>query len=475
MGILCGLILESINQSLVKSGNGCMADLIDFLRTYSVFRKEGFMGIVNKIAIIGLGYVGLPTAVAFADKVRVIGFDIDKSKIKSYQKSLDITGKIENKNIQKENIELTNDESKIRDADFIIVAVPTPVYNDHRPDLRCLKSASQIVGRQMKKGAIVVYESTVYPGCTEEICVPILEKESGLKCPVDFKVGYSPERINPGDNVNHMSNIVKIMSGVDKIAVNRIKETYKLILDKEPFIASNIRTAEAIKLIENSQRDINVGFINESAIILNQLGIDTKEVIAGMQTKWNALNFTPGLVGGHCIGIDPYYLTYVAERLGIFSTITSLGRIINEKMGNYVTEVAIKQLILAGKTPRFAKVAIFGFSYKENCNDIRNSKVFDIVTHLKMYGIDPIVVDPLVRKSEVMHEYKVSIMDIEEITGVDCLILAVAHNVFKNMHPSDISQFLKKNEDNKKNVLIDVKRIFSADDFSKEKIIYFGI
>lgn len=432
------------------------------------------MDISKKIAVIGLGYVGLPIAAAFSKKTKVIGFDINESKSKRYKRSLEITGEIENISIQKENLEITSDETRIKDAEFMIVAVPTPVYNDHRPDLRCLINASQIIGRQMEKGAIIVYESTVYPGCTEEVCIPILEKESGLKCPVDFKVGYSPERINPGDAINRLSNIVKIVSGVDMVAVDQIKDVYKIILDVEPFITSDIRTAEAIKLIENSQRDINIAFINEIAIVLNRLGIDTKEVITGMRTKWNALNFTPGLVGGHCIGIDPYYLSYIAERVGIPNTLVSEGRVINEKMSEYVAEIAIKNLVLSGKTPKYAKVVIFGFAYKENCKDVRNSKVFDVVSCLRRYGIEPIVVDPVVSTSDVVNEYGISLTKIDDVFEADCLILAVAHSVFKNMSPEKIEAFLKRNTGHQKSVIIDIKRVFSADDFSMG-VMYFGI
>lgn len=433
------------------------------------------MKAVDQIAVVGLGYVGLPIAIAFAKQVKVVGFDINELRIQQYQDAVECTGKIGNIQVPTSNIEFTSDENKLKDIDFFVIAVPTPVHNDHCPDLRCLEGASQIVGRQMKKGAVIVYESTVYPGCTEEICLPILEKASGLKCPEDFKIGYSPERINPGDNANHLLNIVKILSGIDGIAVERIKKTYELILEKEPFVVSNIKTAEAIKLIENSQRDINIAFMNEIAILLNRLEIDTDEVMAGMRTKWNALHFTPGLVGGHCIGIDPYYLTYIAERMGIINTITANARIINEKMSQYIAEIAIKQLVLAGKVPKLSKVVILGFTYKENCDDIRNSKVADIVEHLKTYEVNPVVVDPVASGTDVLREYGISISGFESVKEVDCLIIAVAHDLFKNLSSSDVIGLLKGNKGGPKNVVIDVKRIFSADEFPEDEVIYFGI
>ena len=349
----------------------------------------------EKLSLVGLGYVGMPIAVAFARKsLNVIGFDLNKNKIDLYNRGIDPTHEVGDEAIKTSTVEFTADPTKLREAKFHIVAVPTPVNLDHTPDLAPVIGASELLGRNLTKGSIVVYESTVYPGVTEDVCIPILERESGLKCGVDFKVGYSPERINPGDKVHRLENIRKIVSGMDADALDEIKHVYDQVIEVGTYPVSSIKTAEAIKVVENSQRDINIAFMNELAMVFDRMGIDTNEVVDGMNTKWNALGFRPGLVGGHCIGVDPYYFTYEAEKLGYHSQIILSGRKVNDGMGAFVADATIKELIKAGKAPKNCKIAIFGLTFKENCPDIRNSKVDDIIKRLKEYDIQPVVVDP---------------------------------------------------------------------------------
>ena len=343
----------------------------------------------EKVSLVGLGYVGMPIAVAFAKKVDVIGFDLNKAKIELYKQGIDPTKEVGDEAIKDTTVEFTSDETKLKEAKFHIVAVPTPVNQDHTPDLTPVIGASEIVGRNLTKGSIVVYESTVYPGVTEDVCIPILEKQSGLKCGEDFKVGYSPERINPGDKVHRLENIHKIVSGMDEESLEEIKNVYDLVIEVGTFPVSTIKTAEAIKVVENSQRDINIAFMNELAMVFDRMGIDTNEVVDGMNTKWNALGFRPGLVGGHCIGVDPYYFTYEAEKLGYHSQIILSGRKVNDGMGEFVADAVIKQLILAGKAPKKSKVIILCLTFKENCPGIRNSKVEDIIKRLAQYEINP--------------------------------------------------------------------------------------
>lgn len=412
----------------------------------------------EKISLVGLGYVGMPIAVAFAKKVEVIGFDLNKKKIELYKSGVDPTNEVGDMVIKQTTVDFTYDEKRLQEAKFHIVAVPTPVNTDHTPDLTPVESASRIVGRNLTKGSIVVFESTVYPGVTEDVCVPILEKESGLKCGVDFKVGYSPERINPGDKVHRLENICKIVSGMDDETLKEIKNIYDLVIEVGTFPVSTIKTAEAIKVVENSQRDINIAFMNELAMVFDRMGIDTAEVIDGMNTKWNALGFRPGLVGGHCIGVDPYYFTYEAEKLGYHSQIILNGRIVNDRIGSFIGGAVIKQLVLAGKAPQKSKVVIFGLTFKENCPDTRNSKVGDIINYLKEYGIEPLVVDPLADRVYAMSEYGVNLSNIEDIKDVDCIILAVAHEEFKKMSTIEIDGFFANIPNNEK-VIIDVKSI----------------
>lgn len=414
----------------------------------------------EKLSVVGLGYVGMPIAVAFAKKILVIGFDISVDKINQYKNGIDPTKEVGNEVIRTTSVDFTFDESRLKEAKFHIIAVPTPVNSDHTPDLRPIISASKTVGRNLVKDSIIVYESTVYPGVTEEICIPILEKESGLKCGLDFKVGYSPERINPGDKFHRLENIVKIVSGMDQESLDDIAKTYELVVDVGVYRAESIKVAEAAKVIENSQRDINIAFMNELSIIFNKLGIDTKAVLDAASTKWNFLRFTPGLVGGHCIGVDPYYLTYKAEQSGYHSQIILSGRKINDDMGKYVVENVIKQLIKADVAVKNARVAILGFTFKENCPDTRNTRVIDIFNELKEYSITPIIVDPQADHAEAYHEYGIFLDDISKVDNMDAVIIAVSHDEFKKLSVEDLQKFYR-NVSNDKKVLIDVKSILN--------------
>lgn len=428
----------------------------------------------EKIAVVGLGYVGMPIAVAFAKKVDVIGFDLNEKKIELYIAGIDPTNEVGNDEIKKTTVEFTADETKLKEAKFHIVAVPTPINSDKTPDLSPVEGASRIVGRNLTKGSIVVYESTVYPGVTEDICVPILEKESGLKCGVDFKIGYSPERINPGDKVHRLENIIKIVSGMDKESLDEIAKVYELVIEVGVHRAGSIKVAEAAKVVENSQRDINIAFMNELAMVFDRMEIDTKEVVEAMNTKWNALGFTPGLVGGHCIGVDPYYFVYEAEKLGYHSQIILSGRKINDGMGKFVADAIIKKLILANKVVRQAKVVILGVTFKENTPDTRNSKVVDIINSLREYGIEPIVVDPEADADEARHEYGIELVDINEVKDADCLVLAVAHDTFRQMSWNDIDE-LYGDFDNYEKVLIDVKSILDRKEIEEKGYSYWRL
>lgn len=422
------------------------------------------------LALVGLGYVGMPIAVAFAQKgINVIGFDLNKEKIELYKTGIDPTREVGNTKIKETTVNFTADEQKLREARFIIVAVPTPVNTDHTPDLTPVIGASEIVGRNLQKGTIIVYESTVYPGCTEDVCIPILERESGLKCGVDFKIGYSPERINPGDKIHRLENIQKIVSGCDEEALTEIKNVYDIVIEVGTYPVSNMRTAEAVKVVENSQRDINIAFMNELAMVFDRMDIDTNEVVDGMNTKWNALGFRPGLVGGHCIGVDPYYFTYEAEKLGYHSQIILNGRIVNDSMGAYVADAAIKLMITAGQAPKKSKVVIFGLTFKENCPDTRNSKVNDVIKQLNTYGIEPVVVDPWANENDAMVEYGVKLTKLEEVSDADCIIVAVAHNEFKELGIKNIKAFYRCIPDEEK-VLLDVKGMYSIEELKESKI-----
>jgi UDP-N-acetyl-D-glucosamine/UDP-N-acetyl-D-galactosamine dehydrogenase len=428
----------------------------------------------EKISVVGLGYVGMPIAVAFANKVNVIGFDLNEKKIELYKSGIDPTNEVGDGAIKQTTVDFTSDERKLKDAKFHIVAVPTPINIDKTPDLAPVEGASTIVGRNLTKGSIVVYESTVYPGVTEEICVPILERESGLKCGVDFKVGYSPERINPGDKLHRLENITKIVSGMDDESLEEIAKVYELVIEVGVHRASSIKVAEAAKVVENSQRDINIAFMNELAMVFDRMGIDTKEVVEAMNTKWNALRFYPGLVGGHCIGVDPYYFVYQAEKLGYHSQIILAGRKINDGMGEFVADAIIKKLILANKVVKQAKVVILGITFKENCLDTRNSKVADIIKRLNEYGIEPVVVDPQADAADAKHEYGVDLVELASVQDADCLVFAVAHDEFKNMSWGQIDE-LFGNNDNSEKVIIDIKSILNRTEAEERGYSYWRL
>lgn len=429
----------------------------------------------EKLALIGLGYVGMPIAVAFAKKgIEVIGFDLNIEKIELYKSGIDPTKEVGDEVIKSSSVQFTSDETRLSEAKFHIVAVPTPVNTDHTPDLTPVIGASEIVGRNLTKGSIVVYESTVYPGVTEDVCVPILEQESGMKCGIDFKVGYSPERINPGDKVHRLENIHKIVSGMDDESLEEIKNIYNLVIEVGTYPVSTIKTAEAVKVVENSQRDINIAFMNELAMVFDRMGIDTNEVVDGMNTKWNALGFRPGLVGGHCIGVDPYYFTYEAEKLGYHSQIILNGRIVNDGMGKYVADAAIKKMIEAGQAPKNSKVVILGLTFKENCPDTRNSKVDDIIKRLNEFGIEPVVVDPWASERDAMREYGVTLTKLKDVYDADCVIVAVAHEEFKRLKLETIKNLFKNSNDPEK-VLVDVKGIYKVEELEASHMKYWRL
>jgi len=429
----------------------------------------------EKLSLVGLGYVGMPIAVAFANKgIDVIGFDLNKAKIELYKNGIDPTKEVGDEAIKNTTVYFTSDEKDLQAAKFHIVAVPTPVNTDHTPDLTPVVGASEIVGRNLTRGSYVVFESTVYPGCTEDVCIPILERESGLKCGVDFKVGYSPERINPGDKVHRLENITKIVSGCDEDALQTIKAVYDIVVEVGTYPVSNLRTAEAVKVVENSQRDINIAFMNELAMAFDKMDIDTNEVVDGMNTKWNALGFRPGLVGGHCIGVDPYYFTYQAEKLGYHSQIVLNGRIVNDGMGKFVADAAIKNMIAVGQAPKKSKVVILGLTFKENCPDTRNSKVDDIIKRLAEYEIIPVVVDAWASERDAMDEYGVSLTKLEDVKDADCVIVAVAHNEFRALTLDAIKKLFKNCNDAEK-VLIDVKGLYAVPDLKASGMRYWRL
>lgn len=427
----------------------------------------------EKLSLVGLGYVGMPIAIAFARKIKVIGFDLNKEKIELYKSGVDPTKEVGNDVIKSTSVEFTSDASRLKEAKFHIVAVPTPVNDDHTPDLTPVEGASRILGQNLTKGSIVVFESTVYPGVTEDICVPILEKESGLKCGVDFKIGYSPERINPGDKVHRLETITKIVSGMDKETLDEVAKVYELVVEAGVYRAESIKVAEAAKVIENSQRDINIAFMNELSIIFNKMGIDTKSVLEAAGTKWNFLKFYPGLVGGHCIGVDPYYLTYKAEQLGYHSQIILSGRRINDDMGKYVAESTVKNLIKADIAVKNAKVAILGFTFKENCPDTRNTKVIDIYNELNEYGITPLVVDPVADAAEADRLYGITFGKLADVKNMDAVIIAVAHNEFLKLGKEDIAAFYSGA--NKCKVLIDIKGLLKREDYMTKEYSYWRL
>lgn len=410
---------------------------------------------IENIVVVGLGYVGLPLAVSFAKVKNVIGFDYNSKKINLYKQGIDVTNEVGNEELRKTTMKFTDNPEEIKKGEFVVVAVPTPVDSHNKPDLTPVVGATTFVGQNLKKGAIVVYESTVYPGVTEDICVPILEKESGLKCGVDFKIGYSPERINPGDKVHRFETITKIVSGMDKETLDIIASVYETVVRAGVYRASSIKVAEAAKVIENSQRDINIAFVNELSVIFNKMGIDTNEVLDAAGSKWNFLNFRPGLVGGHCIGVDPYYLTYKAEELGYRPEVILSGRRINDNMGKYIAESIVKELINADIPVKNAKVLIKGVTFKENVPDIRNSKVIDIIHELKNYNVDVIMEDVYADPEEFEREYNLKLD--KNVKGVDAIVFAVSHNEYKNTTIEDIKEVLKEN----RNLVFDIKAMFN--------------
>lgn len=425
----------------------------------------------EKLSLVGLGYVGMPIAVAFAKKIKVIGFDLNKAKIELYKSGIDPTREVGDEAVKNSSVEFTADETKLREAKFHIVAVPTPVNDDHTPDLTPVEGASEILGRNLTRGSVVVFESTVYPGVTEDVCVPILERESGLKCGEDFKIGYSPERINPGDKVHRLETIMKIVSGMDDITLDTVARVYELVVRAGVHRAESIKVAEAAKVIENSQRDINIAFMNELSIIFNKMGIDTQSVLKAAGTKWNFLKFYPGLVGGHCIGVDPYYLTYKAEMLGYHSQVILAGRRINDNMGKYVAQNAVKKLISADKSVKGARVAILGFTFKENCPDTRNTKVIDIVNELREYGIEPVICDPEADSAEAKRLYGIEFKDISSVKDADAVILAVAHDEFKKFTIDDIGAFFGEG----RKVLLDIKGLLDRKEYENAGYIYWRL
>ncbi|MBO6197390.1 MAG: nucleotide sugar dehydrogenase [Butyrivibrio sp.] len=427
----------------------------------------------EKLSLVGLGYVGMPIAVAYAKKIKVVGYDFNAEKVELYKKGFDPTREVGDDAIKETTVEFTADPEKLRECKFHVVAVPTPVNDDHTPDLSPVEGASHTLGKYLTKGSIVVYESTVYPGVTEDICVPILEAESGLKCGVDFKVGYSPERINPGDKVHRLDTITKIVSGMDEETLETVAKVYSLVALAGVYKAQSIKVAEAAKVIENSQRDINIAFMNELSMIFHRMGIDTKSVLEAAGTKWNFLKFFPGLVGGHCIGVDPYYLTYKAEELGYHSQIILSGRRINDDMGKYIAESLVKRLIANDISVKNAKVAILGFTFKENCPDTRNTKVIDIYNELGEYGITPIVVDPQADSAEAKRLYGITFEDLSAVKDMDAVVVAVAHEDFKDYKAADIAKFF--NAAHKTKVFLDIKGIYDMNEYKAPEFDYWRL
>lgn len=418
----------------------------------------------ENIVVVGLGYVGLPLAVAFARKgIKVIGFDLNENKIKKYINGEDPTNEVGNEELRKVNIDYTCDPRKISEGKFIVVAVPTPVKEGSMPDLSMVESASKLVGENMTKGSIVVYESTVYPGVTEDVCIPILEKYSGMKCGVDFKVGYSPERISPGEKVHTLEKIVKIVSGSDEEALNEIAKVYELIIEAGVYKASSIKVAEAAKVIENTQRDVNIAFVNELSLIFDKLGIDTKEVIDAAASKWNFIKFNPGLVGGHCIGVDPYYLIHRAKMVGVETPLISSARKTNDNMSKYVVDVIIERLNKYKLDLKKSKVLILGITFKENVPDIRNSKVVDIIKGLEARGINVSVTDNYADNEETYEEYGINLINIDDNEKYDAVVVAVSHDEYKNVNYKFYKDLLNDNHP----ILIDIKGVITGKEKQK--------
>lgn len=416
---------------------------------------------MTTVAIVGLGYVGLPLAVEFGKHLRTIGFDLSAEKVANFKVHKDPTGEVDLDQFKKAQLlEVTTDASMLSQADFIIVAVPTPVDNAHRPDFYPLIASSTTVGRNLKQGTTVVYESTVYPGATEDICIPVLEKESGLKWKKDFHVGYSPERINPGDKVHTLTSIIKVVAGDEPQTLDLVAKIYGLVIEAGVYKAASIKVAEAAKVIENTQRDLNIALMNELSMIFNRVGIDTIDVLKAAGTKWNFLPFRPGLVGGHCIGVDPYYLTHKAEQLGYIPQVILAGRRINDAMGPYVARQAIKEMIKRGHSIQGANVVVLGLTFKENVPDLRNSKVIDVIRELQSYGVNVLVHDPIATAADAHHEYGVSLTSWEELPKASCIILAVNHAHYLQLGSNAMMNLL-----NDGGVFVDVKSAMPPAEF----------
>lgn len=423
------------------------------------------------VAVVGLGYVGLPIALAFSTIFKVVGFDINEDKINSYKNRIDPTNEVDETSFINANIEFTNNEKKLFNADYIIVAVPTPLDTHNNPDLTPLKLASKTIGLNMKKGAIIIYESTVYPGVTEEVCIPILELASGKKCGSDFKVGYSPERINPGDTTNKLENIMKVVSAQDAETLEIVSKLYSYIIKAGIYKAPSIKIAEMSKIMENCQRFINITFMNEMTLIASSLGIDIYEALKAASTKWNFLDFYPGLIGGHCIDVDPFYILYKAYDLGCSTELLSGAIKTNNNMYKHLSEKIIRKLILNGNNIKDSRVLILGFTFKENVADTRNTKVFDIVSYLKEYGIEVIISDPLANKNEVLQEYNICITNFDSVSNVDAIVVAVAHNKYMQLDINEIKSKYRKD----KKILFDIKGVLDRETLEKEGIIYYGL
>ncbi len=436
---------------------------------------ESIKNKTNKIAVVGVGYVGLPLAIEFGKVAETIGFDLNKKRIADLQNGIDINNETTSSEIKEAKfLKVTSNPEKLKEAKFIIIAVPTPITKNNQPDLVCMTSASEIVGKNLTKGSIVVFESTVYPGVTEDVCVPILEQHSGLKYGKDFKAGYSPERINPGDIEHTIKNVIKVVSGCDQDTLEEVANVYSLIVSAGVYRAESIKSAEAAKVIENTQRDLNIALMNELAIIFHKMGIDSSEVFKAAATKWNFIKMYPGLVGGHCIGVDPYYLTFKAQELGYHPQVILAGRRINDDMGKYIAEQAIKLLIEANKTVKGAKIIVMGITFKEDVNDIRNSRVIDIISELKEYNTDVIVCDPLADKEAVKHEYGIELTEYNKNIKADAVIVAVSHNIFKRNLTLDA---LKRHLANRKSkgVIVDVKGLFDKEIFKNSGLLYWRL
>lgn len=437
-----------------------------------------YQELVNKetsLSIIGLGYVGMPIGIAFAKKIKTTGYDYNKEKIDLYLKGQDPTKEVGDQAIKETSLQFTNNPEDLKNAKFHIVAVPTPINHDKTPNLHPVTSATKTLGQNLTRGSYVIYESTVYPGVTEDVCIPILEEESGLKHGLDFQVGYSPERINPGDKVNTLENIVKIVSAANYDAVDEIAKVYELVIKAGIHKAPSIKVAEAAKVVENSQRDINIAFMNELALVFDRMGIDSKDVVDAMNTKWNALGFTPGLVGGHCIGVDPYYFIYEAENLGYHSQIVASGRKINDDMGRYIADKVLKKLVIAGKNPKESNVVILGLTFKEHTPDTRNSKVDDIITRLREYNMEPTVVDSWANPADAKKEYNVDLTELSDVRDADCIILAVGHDEFKTLSLNEFDELYKSDIPNDEKIMIDVKSVLDKQAFIDNGYTYWRL